>query len=58
MIKGMDQLPLLLVAYLRSAANKINISEKTKHQAINLMNDVVNSGISAGKDLIVAFGGT
>jgi transcription initiation factor TFIIB len=25
-------------------ANKVNISEKTKHQAINLMNDVVNSG--------------
>ena len=31
-------------------ANKVNISEKTKHQAINLMNDVVNSGLSAGKD--------
>jgi hypothetical protein len=26
-------------------ANKVNISEKTKHQAINLMNDVVNSGL-------------
>lgn len=31
-------------------ANKANISERTKHQAINLMNDVVKSGISAGKD--------
>jgi transcription initiation factor TFIIB len=31
-------------------ANKVNISERTKHQAINLMNDVVNSGLSAGKD--------
>ena len=31
-------------------ANQVNISEKTKHQAISLMNDVVNSGLSAGKD--------
>ena len=31
-------------------ANKANISEKTKHQAMNLMNDVVKTGISAGKD--------
>ncbi len=33
-----------------SVANKANISEKTKHQAINLMNDVVKNGIAAGKD--------
>ena len=32
-------------------ANQVNINEKTKHQAINL-NDVVNSGLSAGKDLM------
>ena len=31
-------------------ANKANISEKTKHQAMNLMNDVVKTGISARKD--------
>jgi transcription initiation factor TFIIB len=31
-------------------ANKANISEKTKHQAINLMNDAVKRGVSAGKD--------
>jgi transcription initiation factor TFIIB len=31
-------------------ANKVNISERTKHRAINLMNDVVKSGLSAGKD--------
>ena len=31
-------------------ANKANISEKTKHQAINLMNDAVSHGVSAGKD--------
>jgi len=31
-------------------ANKANISEKTKHQAMTLMNDVVKNGISAGKD--------
>ena len=31
-------------------ANKASISEKTKHQAINLMNDLVKNGISAGKD--------
>jgi transcription initiation factor TFIIB len=31
-------------------ANKVNISEKTKHQAINLMNDAVRRGVSAGKD--------
>jgi transcription initiation factor TFIIB len=31
-------------------ANNANITGKTKHQAINLMNDVVKQGISAGKD--------
>ena len=31
-------------------ANKANISEKTKCQAINLMTDVVKNGIAAGKD--------
>ena len=31
-------------------ANKANISERTKHQAMNLMNDVVKNGIAAGKD--------
>jgi len=31
-------------------ANKANISEKTKHQAINIMNEVIKNGISAGKD--------
>jgi transcription initiation factor TFIIB len=31
-------------------ANKANISEKTKHQAINLMDDAVKHGVSAGKD--------
>jgi transcription initiation factor TFIIB len=31
-------------------ANKVNLSERTKHRAIDLMNDVVKSGISAGKD--------
>jgi transcription initiation factor TFIIB len=31
-------------------ANNANVSEKTKHQAINLMNEVVKQGMSAGKD--------
>jgi transcription initiation factor TFIIB len=31
-------------------ANNVNITEKTKHQAINLMNEVIKHGISAGKD--------
>jgi transcription initiation factor TFIIB len=31
-------------------ANNANITGKTEHQAINLMNDVVKHGISAGKD--------
>jgi transcription initiation factor TFIIB len=31
-------------------ANNANITEKTKHQAINLMNEVVKRGMSAGKD--------
>jgi transcription initiation factor TFIIB len=30
--------------------NNVNLSERTKHQAIDLMNDVVKSGSSAGKD--------
>jgi len=35
---------------IAGVANKANISEKTKHQAINLMTDVVKNGIAAGKD--------
>jgi transcription initiation factor TFIIB len=31
-------------------ANEANISEKTKHQAINLMSEVIKRGISTGKD--------
>ena len=31
-------------------ANKLNISEKTKHQAMNIMEEVVNKKITAGKD--------
>ena len=31
-------------------ANKANITEKTKHQAISLMNDAVKRGVSVGKD--------
>ena len=31
-------------------ANKANLSEKTKRQAICIMNDVTNNEISAGKD--------
>jgi transcription initiation factor TFIIB len=31
-------------------ANKVNLSERTKHRAIDLMNEVVKSRLSAGKD--------
>ena len=31
-------------------SNKIKLSEKTKRQAINIMNDVIKKEISAGKD--------
>jgi transcription initiation factor TFIIB len=31
-------------------ANKVNLSEKTKRQAMNIMHNVTKSGISAGKD--------
>jgi transcription initiation factor TFIIB len=31
-------------------ANKLSISEKTKHQAINIMEEVVNKKITAGKE--------
>jgi transcription initiation factor TFIIB len=31
-------------------ANKANVSEKSKHEAMNLMNEVIKNGISAGKD--------
>jgi transcription initiation factor TFIIB len=31
-------------------ANKLNISEKIKHQAMNIMEEVVNKEITAGKD--------
>jgi transcription initiation factor TFIIB len=31
-------------------ANKAKLSEKTKRQAINIMHDIIKSGVSAGKD--------
>src|SRR5690348_8272058 len=31
-------------------ANNANVTEKTKHQAINLMDEIVKHGMSAGKD--------
>src|SRR5919205_2066720 len=31
-------------------ANTVNISEKTKRQAMNIMHDIIKSGASAGKD--------
>jgi transcription initiation factor TFIIB len=31
-------------------ANKARLSEKTKRQAINIMHDIIKSGVSAGKD--------
>jgi transcription initiation factor TFIIB len=34
-------------------ANRVSVSERTKHRAISLMNDVVRSGLSAGKDPMV-----
>jgi transcription initiation factor TFIIB len=34
-------------------ANRVSISERTKHRAVSLMNDVVKSGLSAGKDPMV-----
>jgi len=34
-------------------ANRVSVSERTKHRAISLMNDVVESGFSAGKDPMV-----
>jgi transcription initiation factor TFIIB len=34
-------------------ANRVSVSERTKYRAISLMNDVVRSGLSAGKDPMV-----
>jgi transcription initiation factor TFIIB len=34
-------------------ANRVSISERTKHRAIDLMNDVVRTGLSTGKDPMV-----
>jgi transcription initiation factor TFIIB len=34
-------------------ADRVSISERTKHRAISLMNDLVRSGLSAGKDPMV-----
>ena len=31
-------------------ANRLNISEKTKHQALSIMEEVVNRKITAGKE--------
>jgi transcription initiation factor TFIIB len=39
--------PLKCIAKI---SNKINLSEKTKRQAISIMNDVTKKEISAGKD--------
>jgi transcription initiation factor TFIIB len=35
---------------LAKVANKLSISEKTKHQAMNIMEEVVNKKITAGKE--------
>ena len=35
---------------ISKVANKLNISEKIKHQAINIMDEVIDKQISAGKD--------
>src|SRR5947209_18445184 len=45
------RLPMLdPIKCIARIANKAEISEKTKHQAINLMNTVMENEISAGKD--------
>jgi len=36
--------------YIAKVANKANLSEKTKRQAMDIMYDLVKSGIIAGKD--------
>jgi transcription initiation factor TFIIB len=35
---------------IAKVANKVSLSEKTKRQAMSIMNDVAKNGISAGKD--------
>jgi transcription initiation factor TFIIB len=35
---------------IAKVANKANLSERTKRQAINIMNKITKSGVSAGKD--------
>jgi transcription initiation factor TFIIB len=52
LLLGLDlKIPMVdPIKCIARVANKANISEKTKHQAMNLMNDVIKNGISAGKD--------
>jgi len=38
------------VKYIAKVANKANLSEKTKRQAIDIMYDLAKRGITAGKD--------
>jgi transcription initiation factor TFIIB len=35
---------------IAKVANKVSLSEKTKRQAMSIMNDVAKNGISTGKD--------
>ena len=35
---------------IAKVANKANLSERTKRQAITIMNKITKSGVSAGKD--------
>jgi len=52
LLLGLDlKIPMVdPIKCIARVANKVEISEKTKHQAINLMNTVIKNEISAGKD--------
>ena len=52
LLLGLDlKIPMVdPIQCIARVANKAEISEKTKHQAINLMNTVIKNEISAGKD--------
>ena len=52
LLLGLDlKIPMVdPIKCIARVANKAEISEKTKHQAINLMNTVIKNEISAGKD--------
>ena len=55
MVLNFLKVPIIdTVKYVAKIANKAGLTEKTKHKAISIMNDVIRRKISDGKSLMAA----